>query len=92
MGSISGSNAPLICALHQLTGLAQRTGMVAPDSKPVITITSSGVQIVPLALVGANNRTGSGTISSDIAEAAGSEEAACSWLAYSKPRKTPPTT
>jgi hypothetical protein len=40
--------------------------MVAPASSPVITITNSGVGIVPLALVGANNRTGSGTISSDV--------------------------
>ena len=40
--------------------------MVAPASSPVITITNSGVEIVPLALVGANNRTGSGTISSDV--------------------------
>lgn len=30
--------------------------MVAPASKPVINITSSGVAIVPLALVGTNNR------------------------------------
>jgi hypothetical protein len=42
--------------LNLLIGLAQRTGMVAPASKPVINITSSDVALVPLALVGTNNR------------------------------------
>ena len=51
--------------------------MVAPASKPVINITSSGVAIVPLALMGTNNSSysagspssivvGNGTVSSGI--------------------------
>ena len=42
--------------------------MVTPVHEPVITITSSGVEVVPLALVGAKNRTSSGTITSEVGE------------------------